>query len=242
MYEAGYIPAVVDKYKPAEYYLNNVAGTLALLTVMKDSGVHRIVFSSTCAVYGEPEIVPIAEDEKKESINTYGRTKYMVEMVLEDFSKAYSLSYVALRYFNACGADPSGEIGERHDPETHIIPRAFMAADGRIDGLTLFGDDYPTYDGTCIRDYIHVNDLAQGEASMAFNLGTGKGTSVKEIIAAVEAITQKKLSVKILPRRQGDPAELVADASLMKEKLGFVTEWNSIEDIIASAWNFYRNQ
>jgi UDP-glucose-4-epimerase GalE len=237
--------------KPAEYYLNNVTGTLALLTAMKDSGVRNFIFSSTCAVYGEPEIVPITEQEKKKSINTYGKTKYMVEMMLEDFSRAYGLNYVALRYFNACGADPSGEIGERHDPETHIIPRAFMAADGKIDGLTLFGDDYPTYDGTCIRDYIHVNDLArahiksfeylvQGGQSVAFNLGTGKGTTVKEIIAAVEAITQKKLSVKILPRRQGDPAELVSNASLIQQKLGFVTEWNSIEDIIASAWNFYR--
>lgn len=239
--------------KPAEYYLNNVAGTLALLTAMRDSGVQRIVFSSTCAVYGEPETVPISEDEKRRPINTYGKTKYMVEMMLEDFSRAYGLNYVALRYFNACGADPSGEIGERHDPETHIIPRAFMAADGKIDGLTLFGDDYPTHDGTCVRDYIHVNDLArahiksfeylvQGGASMAFNLGAGKGTSVKEIIAAVEAITQKKLSVKIFPRREGDPAELVSNATLIERKLGFITEWNSIEDIIASAWNFHRKR
>src|SRR3989338_1298632 len=239
--------------KPAEYYLNNVAGTLALLTAMRDSGVQRIVFSSTCAVYGEPETVPISEDEKRRPINTYGKTKYMVEMMLEDFSRAYGLHYVALRYFNACGADPSGEIGERHDPETHIIPRAFMAAEGKIDGLTLFGDDYPTHDGTCVRDYIHVNDLArahiksfeylvQGGASMAFNLGAGKGTSVKEIIAAVEAITQKKLSVKIFPRREGDPAELVSNVTLIERKLGFITEWNSIEDIIASAWNFHRKR
>ena len=239
--------------KPAEYYLNNVAGTLALLTVMRDSGVRTLVFSSTCAVYGEPDIVPITEQAKKKPINTYGKTKYMVEMMLEDFSKAYGLNYVALRYFNACGADPSGEIGERHDPETHIIPRALLAAEGKIDGLTLFGDDYPTHDGTCIRDYVHVNDLARahiksfeyllnGGHSMSFNLGTGKGTSVKEIIATVETITQKKIAVKTLPRREGDPAVLVSDATLIRDKLGFVTEWNDIEDIIDSAWNFHRKQ
>ena len=238
---------------PAKYYVNNVAGTLALLIAMKDSGVDKIVFSSTCAIYGEPEKVPIAEDAKKGALNPYGKTKHMVEMILEDFTKAYGLNYVALRYFNACGADPSGEIGERHDPETHLIPRALMAAAGKIEGLTLFGDDYPTPDGTCLRDYIHVNDLAdahirgveyllKGGKSEAFNLGTGRGSSVKEIINAVEKVTGKSLPVTMNPRRPGDSPALVSDPALIKEKLGFVTKWNSIEDIIASAWNFHRKQ
>ncbi len=238
---------------PAKYHVNNVAGTLALLIAMKDSGVDKIVFSSTCAIYGEPEKVPIAEDARKGPLNPYGKTKYMVEMILEDFANAYHLNYVALRYFNACGADPSGEIGERHDPETHLLPRALMAAAGKIDGLTLFGDDYPTPDGTCLRDYIHVNDLAKahikgveyllnGGTSSAFNLGTGRGSSVKEIIEAVEKVTGRKVPVTMNPRRAGDSPALVSNPSLIKEKLGFVTEWNSIEDIIASAWNFHRKQ
>lgn len=238
---------------PAKYHVNNVAGSLALLIAMKETGVDKLVFSSTCAIYGEPEHVPISEDARKGPLNPYGKTKYMVELILEDFAKAYGLKYVALRYFNACGADPSGDIGERHDPETHLIPRALMAAAGKIDGLSLFGDDYTTPDGTCLRDYIHVNDLARahikgveyllrgGEAS-AFNLGTGKGTSVKEIISAVEKVTGRKVPYTMNARRAGDSPALVSNPALIKEKLGFETEWNNPEDIIASAWNFHRKQ
>lgn len=239
---------------PAKYHVNNVAGTLALLIALKDAGVRNFVFSSTCAIYGEPESVPIAEGAKKSPLNPYGKTKYMVELMLEDFSKAYGLNYVALRYFNACGADPSGKIGERHDPETHLIPRALMAAVGKIDGgLTLYGDDYPTSDGTCLRDYIHVNDLARahvkamdyllaGGKSDSFNLGTGKGTSVKQIIAAVENVTGCKITVTTLPRRAGDSPALVSDPTYIKSQLGFETEWNDIGRIVESAWNFHKKQ
>ncbi len=250
---AAFIEVGESTINPAKYHVNNVAGTLTLLIAMKDCGVNKFVFSSTCAIYGEPEKVPIAEDAKKGALNPYGKTKHMVEMILEDFAKAYGLNYVALRYFNACGADPSGEIGERHHPETHLIPRALMAAAGRDSGLSLFGQDYPTPDGTCLRDYIHVNDLArahvkafeylaQGGQSSSFNLGTGKGSSVKDIIAAVESVTGRHVPVTVHPRRAGDSPALVSDPTLIKEKLGFVTEWNSIEDIIASAWNFHRKQ
>lgn len=250
---AAFIEVGESNTDPAKYYTNNVGGVLALLTVMKESGVDKFVFSSSCAIYGEPEKTPIAENAKKDALNTYGKTKQIVEMMLEDFSRAYGLNYVALRYFNACGADPSGEIGERHEPETHLIPLALMAAAGKTDGITLFGDDYPTPDGTCIRDYIHVNDLAeahvksveyllQGGKSESFNLGTGHGLSVKEIIEAVEKVTGKKIPVKIHPRRSGDSPALVSDSTLIREKLGFATKWDSIEDIITSAWNFHRKQ
>lgn len=238
---------------PAKYYANNVAGSLALLIAMKECGVGAFVFSSTCAIYGEPERIPLDEGCRKVPLNPYGKTKYAVEMMLEDFSKAYDFRYVALRYFNACGADPSGDIGENHNPETHLIPRALMAVAGRIDGLSLYGDDYPTSDGTCVRDYIHVNDLAnahvraidyliKGGASSAFNLGTGQGTSVKEIIGAVESVTGRKVPYTMNPRRGGDSPSLVSNPALIKDVLGFSTEWNSIEDIIASAWNFHRKQ
>jgi UDP-arabinose 4-epimerase len=238
---------------PSKYYTNNVAATLVLLNTMKDCEVNTLVFSSTCAIYGEPDSVPISEMAKKNPLNPYGKTKYMVELMLEDFSKAHGLNYVALRYFNACGADPSGEIGERHDPETHLVPRALMAAVGKIDGLVLFGNDYDTPDGTCLRDYIHVADLASahikgleyllnGGESSAFNLGTGAGTSVLQIIKAVENVTGRKVSYKIEQRRPGDSPALISDPTHIHKKLGFVTQWNSIEDIIASAWNFHRRQ
>lgn len=238
---------------PEKYYLNNVGGTLALLIAMREEGIDKLVFSSTCAIYGDPEKVPIAEDARKGALNTYGKTKHIVEMMLEDFNKAHGLNYIALRYFNACGADPSGEIGERHSPETHLIPLALAAAAGKNDGLTLFGNNYPTADGTCVRDYIHVNDLAKahimgveyllkGGASSAFNLGTGKGTSVKEIIDAVARVTGLKVPYTVKERRAGDSPALVSNPALVKEKLGFATEWNSIDTIIETAWNFHRKQ
>jgi UDP-arabinose 4-epimerase len=238
---------------PIKYYKNNVEATLALLLAMKEYNINKFVFSSTSAIYGHPNIRIIPENTPKNPINVYGKTKYMVEMILEDFAAVYNLNYVALRYFNACGADPSCEIGELHDPETHLIPRALMAAAGKIEGLNLYGDDYPTEDGSCIRDYIHVNDLARahikcleylglGGESAAFNLGTGKGTSVKGIISAVENVTGKKIPVIIKPRRIGDPPSLVSDSSLIKEKLGFETEWNLIEESVLTAWNFHRKK
>lgn len=248
---AAFIEVGESVSNPAKYFENNVGGSLALLSAMTECGIKNIVFSSTCAVYGEPQTVPIQETNPRHPLNPYGKTKFMVELMLEDFSKAYGMNYVALRYFNACGADPSAEIGERHDPETHLIPRALMAAAGKAEGLHLFGDDYDTPDGTCVRDYIHVNDLAQahikgveylsgGGKSVCLNLGTGQGTSVKQVIAAVENVTGKTLDVTIHPRREGDSPILVAQPLKVQETLGFSTQWNDVGQIVASAWAFHK--
>ncbi|HOO52217.1 MAG TPA: UDP-glucose 4-epimerase GalE [Alphaproteobacteria bacterium] len=234
---------------PAKYFDNNVGGSLSLLQAMRSSSVKNIVFSSSCSVYGEPQRIPIDEDTPCQPVNPYGTSKYMVELFLEDFRKAYGLNYASLRYFNACGADPDGEIGERHDPETHLIPRALMVAAGLENGLNLFGEDYNTPDGTCVRDYIHVNDLAtahikalehlcHGGEPLTLNLGTGKGTSVRQIIETTEKVTGTTLPVTISPRRKGDPASLVANPRKAREVLGFETEWNDLEKIIRTAWNF----
>ncbi len=216
---------------PGKYYANNVGGTLSLLEAMRGAGVDKLVFSSTCATYGVPEDLPIKETTAQNPINPYGRTKLVVEHMLADFARAHGLSYAALRYFNACGADPECEIGEEHDPETHLIPRALMAIAGEIEELRLFGDDYPTPDGTCIRDYIHVTDLAvghiqalehllAGRESVAVNLGTGEGVSVKEIIDAAERVTGKHVPHSIAPRPPGDPPKLLADPTLAPELFG----------------------
>ena len=236
-------------HNPAKYYDNNVVGTLTLLEAMRKEGVGRIVFSSTCATYGVPAGLPIREDTPQLPVNPYGRTKLMIEQALEDYAAAHSVTFAALRYFNACGADPEGEIGEEHDPETHLIPRVIMAALGDIAYLEIFGDDYDTPDGTCIRDYIHVDDLAQGhvqalahltagKGSLKVNLGTGNGFSVREIIAAVERVAGRPVPLKTMPRRPGDPPALFADISKARRVLGFVPRFTDPEEIVRTAWNF----
>ena len=234
---------------PARYYANNVIGALHLLDAARSAGNVPIVFSSTCAVYGEPGSVPITEDVTLAPVNPYGRTKLAVEYALADYEAAYGLPSVRLRYFNACGGDPDGEVGESHDPETHLIPRAILAALGHLDKLTIFGDDYPTPDGTAMRDYVHVTDLADahvaavrhllgGGAGGAVNLGTGRGFSVREILDAVERVTGLHVPRRIAARRQGDPAVLVADGSRARRLLGFTAPHSDIDTIVrtAHAW------
>jgi UDP-arabinose 4-epimerase len=231
---------------PGKYYDNNVGGMIALLAGAREAGVNRLVFSSSCATYGEPDKLPIAEDTRQSPINPYGRTKLICEDILRDYAPAYDLRYAALRYFNAAGADPEGELGEKHDPETHLIPLAMLAAAGKRDALGIYGTDYATPDGTCIRDYIHVGDLArahvlavqyllEGGASVAMNLGSGQGLSVRQIIGAIERYTGQPLPVREEPRRAGDPPVLTADPSLAYEKLGFRTELSDIDTIVRHA-------
>jgi UDP-arabinose 4-epimerase len=232
---------------PAKYYRNNVAGTVNLLDAMRQNGIHRIVFSSSCATYGIPQRVPITEDALQRPINPYGRSKFMNEQILADYNEAYGLESVSLRYFNAAGADPDGELGECHDPETHLIPLVLEAAAGRRPHVTVYGNDYETPDGTCIRDYIHVSDLADahvramvnlGERKLnfAYNLGTGKGHSVKEVIDAARRIVGRDFEVLKGPRRTGDPASLVADAALANRDLGWRPRYITIAAMIETAW------
>ena len=234
---------------PAKYYANNVIGALHLLDAARSAGNVPIVFSSTCAVYGEPAGVPITEEAALAPVNPYGRTKLAVEHALADYETAYGLRSVRLRYFNASGCDPDGEVGESHEPETHLVPRAILAALGHVDEIAIFGDDYPTPDGTAIRDYIHVTDLADahvaavrhllgGDDGAAVNLGTGRGFSVREILDAVERVTGLHVPRRIAARRQGDPAVLVADGSRARRLLGFTTPHSDIDTIVrtAHAW------
>lgn len=235
--------SVVD---PARYYDNNVGGMIGLLAGCREAGVERIVFSSSCATYGVPERQPIGEQTPQRPINPYGRTKLICEEMLRDYGAAYGLRHVALRYFNAAGADPEGELAERHDPETHLVPLALRAATGRHAPLSILGTDYATPDGTCVRDYIHVADLAQahvlavqyliqGGASVALNLGTGRGTSVREVVETVARITGRAPSVIEAGRRPGDPPELVADPSLARAVLGFEAGRSDIGTIVRDA-------
>lgn len=237
---------------PQKYYHNNVVGTLSLLDAMLAAGVKRLVFSSTAAVFGEPELVPITENAAKVQTNPYGRTKWIMEQAMSDYSKAYDFRFVALRYFNACGADPGGEIGEDHDPESHLIPLVLFAASGKRDSIKIFGTDYPTPDGTCIRDYIHVNDLAlahmqaleylqRGNQSTAYNLGIGNGFSVKEIIDTAERVTGLKIKRDYVARRAGDPAVLIADSAKIRAELGWEPQYTNVEDIIRTAWAWHTN-
>jgi UDP-glucose-4-epimerase GalE len=209
-----------------------------------------MVFSSTCSTYGVPERMPIAEDAEQRPINPYGMSKLVVERVLRDYDAAYGLRSVALRYFNAAGCDPDGEVGEDHDPETHLIPRVLMAADGTLPHVDIFGTDYPTPDGTCLRDYVHVTDLAAGHvqaldylerggATTAVNLGTGRGFSVREVIAAAERETGRRIPVREAARRAGDPPVLVADATRARALLGFAPGFTEIEPIVATAWRWH---
>ena len=247
MHFAGLISVGESVQDPALYYDNNVNGALCLIDAARDSGISRIVFSSTAAVYGMPKEQPITEAAVKAPINPYGRTKLMIEEALQDYGPAYGVSSVSLRYFNACGAHPSGQIGEMHDPETHLIPRALMAVTGDIPAVDLMGQDYPTPDGTAVRDYIHVCDLADahvgalrylegGGATAAFNLGTGRGYSVQEILDAVGRVTGKAAPVRHAARRAGDPPVLVADPTLAMRQLDFRPKWTDIGDIIGTAW------
>jgi UDP-arabinose 4-epimerase len=235
---------------PALYYRNNVGGTLELLEAMRRAGVGALVFSSTCATYGIPERMPIAEDAEQRPINPYGRTKLVIERALGDFDAAYGMRSVCLRYFNAAGCDPDGEAGEIHDPETHIIPRLLMAATGELPHFDIFGTDYPTPDGTCLRDYIHVADLAQGHlqalqhlerggTSTAVNLGTGRAFSVREVIAAAEQVTGRRIPVRETDRRPGDPPVLVADATRARALFGFAPRYTEIAPIVETAWRWH---
>lgn len=232
---------------PQKYYQNNVVGTINLLDVMMEYGVKKIVFSSTCATYGEPQYTPIDEKHPQNPINPYGRTKLMIEQIFADYEKAYGLQHIALRYFNAAGCAADGSIGESHTPETHIIPLVLKAITGERDSIKVFGTDYDTRDGTCIRDYIHVEDLALahrlaveklGSYNGCVNLGTGVGTTVKEIITAAENVSGKKCPVEYAERRAGDPAKLFADNRKAKEILGWNPQYLNIENIIQTAWNW----
>lgn len=247
---AGYINVGESVTEPGKYFSNNVGGSLSLLEAMRDENVPAIVVSGSCAVYGEPKTVPIAEDCPKAPINTYGASKLVMEWMLADFARAYGLSWMSLRYFNAAGCSPEGEIGERHEPETHLIPRVIKAALGELDAIDIYGDDYPTPDGTCIRDYIHVEDLAKAhllamkhlldaKPSMALNLGTGTGYSVREIIDGVSRLAGKPVPTRIIKRREGDPPRLVADSSKVRETLGWQPEKN-LEQSLEDAWNFLK--
>lgn len=248
---AAYSLVGVSMVKPQEYYHNNVVGTLNLLDVMLENNVKQLVFSSTAAVYGEPEISPITEAVPKNPTNVYGRTKLVMENAMADYSRSYGLNYIALRYFNACGADTAGDIGEDHSPETHLIPLVLKACQGKTAGLKIFGDDYPTKDGTCVRDYIHVNDLgqahvlalkalAEGHDSAVYNLGNGNGFTVKEVIEAAEAVTGLTVPKEIAPRRAGDPAILVASSQKIRQELGWQPGYTDIKEIIATAWRWHR--
>jgi UDP-glucose 4-epimerase len=234
---------------PEKYYRNNLTSTLTLLEAMRKSGVLRFIFSSSASVYGNPKYCPINEDHPKAPLTPYGRSKWMVEQILEDYDRAYGLKSIKLRYFNAAGADPDGQLGERHDPETHLIPLVLQVASGRRRSLTVFGRDYDTPDGTCIRDYIHVTDLVEANAlaldylmnsgeSGTFNLGNSNGFSVQEIINTARTVTGREISLQEAPRREGEPPRLVADASLANKVFGWQPRYGDLETIIAHAWQW----
>ncbi len=236
--------------EPIKYYENNVCGTLNLLKALNKAGVNKLVFSSSAAIYGQPDKIPITEDAPKLPVNVYGKTKLIIETMLSDFYAAYGMKYVALRYFNAAGADEKGDIGEDHDPESHLIPIIFQVAMGKREKLTVYGKDYKTPDGTCIRDYIHVNDLARahvlairhllkdGEPAV-YNLGNGKGYSVLEIIRAAEKTVGKDIPYTVGERRAGDPAVLIASYEKIKKELHWQPRYG-IGDIVRTAWEFHR--
>jgi len=253
MHFAAYAYVGESVEQPGKYYRNNVAGTLNLLDAMVMNDVKRIVFSSTCATYGEPECMPIPETHAQQPINPYGASKLMVERMLADFDIAHGLKHIALRYFNAAGADPDGEIGEAHDPETHLIPLVLDAAAGLRDSITVNGDDYDTPDGTCIRDYIHVSDLAdahvlalqsllRGADSAVYNLGNGQGYSILEVIDTVRRVSGCSFPVVTGSRRAGDPDRLIGDASLICARLGWHPTFGSLESIIETAWHWHQKQ
>jgi len=249
MHFASFIEVGESIHSPSKYYRNNVTNTQNLLDAMVKHGVNHFIFSSTAAIFGEPEYVPIDEKHPMLPINPYGRTKLMVEQMLADYDRAYGLKSVSLRYFNAAGADPETRIGERHVPETHLIPLVLQAASGRRESISIFGQDYDTPDGTCIRDYIHICDLCDAHwlaiqslqlnnKTAAYNLGNGNGFSVKEVIDSACKITNVDIPVVITERRAGDPARLVADASLARQALNWRPKYDSLDTIIEHAWKW----
>lgn len=253
MHFASFIQVGESMQYPGKYYENNLSNTVNLLNAMVVHGVKRFIFSSTAAIFGEPDYVPIDEAHTKNPINPYGKSKWMVEQILADFDQAYGLKSICLRYFNAAGADPSGLLGERHQPETHLIPLVLQAASGRRDHISVFGRDYDTPDGTCIRDYIHIVDLCQahllavqklvnGGSSAAYNLGNGNGFSVQEVIAAVQRVTGRQVTVLDAPRRAGDPARLVADSAMVRSELGWQPVYADLATIAEHAWRWERQQ
>jgi len=249
---SGLIDVAESNIKPELYYKNNVLGSLNLFEAMQTSNVKKIIFSSSCAVYGEVETVPITENTHQRPISPYAKSKFMVEHMLQDFGLAHGLRYVICRYFNACGADLQGEIGEEHDPETHLIPNIIQTILGQHPFFSILGTDYATRDGTCVRDYIHVSDLAEahiksldylnkGHENTDFNLGSGKGYSVREIVDAIQMLTNKKIIIKEEPRRAGDPPILIADSKKCIEELKFKPQMSDLDTILSSSLNFYLN-
>jgi len=251
MHFAAYAYVGESVSEPAKYYQNNVVGTLTLLEAMRAVGIDKFVFSSTCATYGVPSTVPIPENHPQNPINPYGMTKLMVEKILQDFDYAYGFKSVRFRYFNAAGADPAGRLGEDHTPETHIIPLVLLTALGKRESVSIFGTDYPTPDGTCIRDYIHVTDLAQahvlgleyllnGGETTVFNLGNGHGFSVKEVIETARQVTGREIKAIECPRRPGDPPALVGGSDRARQILGWNPQYADLQQIITHAWNWHQ--
>jgi UDP-glucose 4-epimerase len=237
--------------EPAKYYVNNVVATLELLEAMRAHDIKKFVFSSTCATYGEPETIPISESEPQIPVNPYGFTKLVIEKALEDYAKAYGFGFAALRYFNAAGASPDGDLGEDHDPETHLIPIVLQVALGQREHVTVFGEDYNTPDGTCIRDYIHVDDLAKAHltsleqlkpgSDIKLNLGTGSGYSVREVIESCRKISGKTIPIVMGKRRAGDPPTLVANSSAANKVLGWSPTYRTLDDIVKTAWQWHQH-
>lgn len=249
MHFASFIQVGESVRRPDIYYRNNVVNSLNLLDAMVAHGVHQFIFSSTAAIFGEPEAVPIDEHHIRAPINPYGRSKWMLEQMLEDYDRAFGLKSVCLRYFNAAGADPDGELGERHQPETHLIPLVLQVASGRRESITVFGNDYDTPDGTCVRDYVHIADLCEahwqaveylgaGGISRQFNLGNGSGFSVRQVIDVARAVTGKEIATRYADRREGDPARLVADAALARQVLGWIPKYAELSTIVSHAWQW----
>ncbi|MDP8966687.1 MAG: UDP-glucose 4-epimerase GalE [Cyanobacteriota bacterium] len=253
MHFAAYAYVGESVSNPAKYYRNNVVGTLTLLEAMLAASVKTIVFSSTCATYGVPQSVPVTEDQPQNPINPYGRTKLMVEKILADFDKAYGLRSICFRYFNAAGADPAGLLGEDHSPETHILPLVLLTAMGKRESFSILGTDYPTPDGTCIRDFIHVADLAQAHVlgleqllksgeSDVFNLGNGNGFSVREVIETAKLVTGQPIQVTEGDRRPGDPPILVGSGEKARRILGWQPQYSDLKEILLHAWNWHQRR
>ncbi|MGL5074963.1 MAG: UDP-glucose 4-epimerase GalE [Waterburya sp.] len=253
MHFAAYAYVGESVTKPAKYYQNNVLGTFTLLEAMLEANINKFIFSSTCATYGVPQIVPITEDQPQNPINPYGATKLMVERILQDFDPAYDFRSVCLRYFNAAGADPQGRIGEDHNPETHLIPLVLQTALGHRESVSIYGTDYDTFDGSCVRDYIHVTDLAQAHflalkylladgKTDVFNLGNGNGFSVKEVIETARKITGKEIKAVECDRRPGDPPALVGSGEKAQKILGWQPQYADLESIVSHAWQWHQKR